>query len=169
MQARNESFDEPLDTINDFNFLVNNEDIPYLWQAEFLIYLIMFKVIIVFGYILSDISYMCLLYCLIIILEILGFLAIKTFNLKLNRLYLANLALNSTILLFIIIFRMNGDSHGNSKSKVQFLITLGLYVYEIYQIWAHLRFQSFLNVLGETKRVIYIGYMKENYTGFFSL
>ena len=168
MQGQNEPLEEDLSSINDFNFLVSNEDIPYLWQAEFLIYLIIFKVIIVLAYILSDISYMCILYCLILFLEILGFVAIKTFSLKLNLLYLGNLALNSTILLFVIIFRLNGESYLNRKGKAQLLVTLGLYVYEIYQIWVHLRFQSFLKVLRETKRAIYIGYMKDNYTGYFS-
>lgn len=148
---------------SNFFYLISNEDYPSLWQAEFLIYLVFFKIIIVVGFIASAGSFICIYFCFIVMFDVVGIWAIKTFSVALNKIYLASLAFNCFLLMLTVIFEANGDLADNKSKKLQVLFATVVFAYEIYQIWAHIRFHGFLSTLNNVKKRLYTEYMSRIY------
>ena len=154
--------------INDSPRYVSNEDIPALWQAEFLIYLIIFKTLLTITFVLSEFSFHTFKFVIIVCLDLVGFVGISKFSLKMNKVYIFSIIVSLLLVLQeFLIEKMESLEHG-SHNKMHIVFCVALFIFLIYQIYSHIRFSNFLNSVSQHRRLHLSALMKNNSISIFN-
>jgi hypothetical protein len=149
------------DQLRSSQFL-SREDISSLWQAEFLVYLIFFKLTFTVTFIISEFSKHSIIFSIVALMDLLGYAGIQRFSIQLNKIYIVALFGN-----FLFVFheglleKMEMLNVGmNNKAHVIYCVVL--FVFALYQVLVHLRFQYFLKSISNLKRNHLRRLIKEN-------
>lgn len=148
--------------INNYPQSVSNEDIPALWQAEFLSYLIIFKDLLTITFILSEFSFHTFKFVIIVCLDLVGFVGISKFSLEMNKIYIFSIIISFFLVLQEFLIEKMESLENGSNNKMHIVFCVVLFTFLIYQIYSHFRFNNFLKSVSKHRRKHLSALMKNN-------